>query len=542
LHAVLSPLSPSDSILLLRSSVRRLRRAFVVVVAPSSSLGRSFSSSSFKINNCSVVSRGGAASRFSSSSSSSFSSSRFISRRRATTTTTTTRGFGGDEKEEEEKKKKTMSTPPRALSLSRLSNENHEPHETTREEEEEHLQKVAEEDLKDSNFVRNDEDTNDKNGTTTTATTTTTLSGKEEYWAPLNEDISKLHIADGVALEAKVYGDEDAPVQVVWGHGLGSSMTNEDKESLWNFWDVRERGDVSGTATTTCDEEGDASDGSESEEDLENLKDEKVRIVRYNARGHGYSSPAETSSQAKWENMAADMLKVANLKQQTRISKKTGKEKKQKLILGGASMGAAVTLHAAVQRGDVVPDGLVLVIPPTIYEQRKKREKNLKKKALEGPPPPPRLRKPRPIFDGEPEEVYIPRATVELGMRDESYVAVSVGAAQSNLPPPEEISNVMAKVPCLLLAWDCGDKTHPLKSAEELKKLIPHCEMHVAKTLEDTEQWPRMIRDFIRSISRSSDNFSGTPIRGYNNKNTSGGGDETEVTTTDWDTTDHDRY
>jgi pimeloyl-ACP methyl ester carboxylesterase len=322
-------------------------------------------------------------------------------------------------------------------------------------------------------------------------------------------------------------------------------MTNEDKESLWNFWDVRERGDVSGTATTTCDEEGDASDGSESEEDLENLKDEKVRIVRYNARGHGYSSPAETSSQAKWENMAADMLKVANLKQQTRISKKTGKEKKQKLILGGASMGAAVTLHAAVQRGDVVPDGMVLVIPPTIYEQRKKREKNLKKKALEGPPPPPRLRKPRPIFDGEPEEVYIPRATVELGMRDESYVAVSVGAAQSNLPPPEEISNVMAKVPCLLLAWDCGDKTHPLKSAEELKKLIPHCEMHVAKTLEDTEQWPRMIRDFIRRISRSSDNFSGTPIRGYNNKNTSGGGgggDETEVTTTDWDTTDHDRY
>ena len=431
-------------------------------------------------------------------------------------------------------------------SLSRLSNENHERHETTREEEEEHLQKAAEEDLNDANFVRNDDDTNDKNGTaTTTTTTTTTLSGKEEYWAPLNEDISKLHIADGVALEAKVYGDEDAPVQVVWGHGLGSSMTNEDKESLWNFWDVRERGDVSGTATTTCDEEGDASDGSESEEDLENLKDEKVRIVRYNARGHGYSSPAETSSQAKWENMAADMLKVANLKQQTRISKKTGKEKKQKLILGGASMGAAVTLHAAVQRGDVVPDGMVLVIPPTIYEQRKKREKNLKKKALEGPPPPPRLRKPRPIFDGEPEEVYIPRATVELGMRDESYVAVSVGAAQSNLPPPEEISNVMAKVPCLLLAWDCGDKTHPLKSAEELKKLIPHCEMHVAKTLEDTEQWPRMIRDFIRRISRSSDNFSGTPIRGYNNKNTSGGGgggDETEVTTTDWDTTDHDRY
>ena len=418
------------------------------------------------------------------------------------------------------KKKMTIQN----AGLSRLSNENHEQHETTREEEEHNILMQEEEN--------------------------TTTTNKEEHWAPLHEDISELRIAEGVALEAKVYGDEDAPVQVVWGHGLGSSMTNEDKESLWNFWDVSERGDASsagpGTATTTCDEDG--SDGSASEEEeevglenLENLKDEKVRIVRYNARGHGYSSPAETSSQAKWENMAADMLKVANLKQQTRISKKTGKEKKQKLILGGASMGAAVVLHAAVQRGDVFPDGMVLVIPPTIYEQRKKREKNLKKKALEGPPPPPRLRKPRPIFDGEPEEVYVPRATVEFGMRDESYVAVSVGAAQSNLPPPEEISNVVAKVPCLLLAWDCGDKTHPVKSAEELKKLIPHCEMHVAKTLEDTEQWPRMIRDFIRSISRSSEGNvvrrEGTTVTTMHDKDY-----ETEVTTTDWDTTDHDRY
>ena len=199
--------------------------------------------------------------------------------------------------------------------LSRLSNENHEQHETTREEEEHNILMQEEEN-------------------------TTTTNTKEEHWAPLHEDISELRIAEGVALEAKVYGDEDAPVQVVWGHGLGSSMTNEDKESLWNFWDVSERGDASsagnGTATTTCDEDG--SDGSASEEEeevglenLENLKDEKVRIVRYNARGHGYSSPAETSSQAKWENMAADMLKVANLKQQTRISKKTGKGKETKV-------------------------------------------------------------------------------------------------------------------------------------------------------------------------------------------------------------------
>ena len=103
--------------------------------------------------------------------------------------------------------------------LSRLSNENHEQHETTREEEEHNILMQEEEN-------------------------TTTTNTKEEHWAPLHEDISELRIAEGVALEAKVYGDEDAPVQVVWGHGLGSSMTNEDKESLWNFWDVSERGDA----------------------------------------------------------------------------------------------------------------------------------------------------------------------------------------------------------------------------------------------------------------------------------------------------------
>jgi hypothetical protein len=136
----------------------------------------------------------------------------------------------------ERKEKMTIQT---NAGLSRLSNENHEQHETTREEEEHNILMQEEEN-------------------------TTTTNTKEEHWAPLHEDISELRIAEGVALEAKVYGDEDAPVQVVWGHGLGSSMTNEDKESLWNFWDVSERGDASsagnGTATTTCDEDG--SDGS----------------------------------------------------------------------------------------------------------------------------------------------------------------------------------------------------------------------------------------------------------------------------------------
>ena len=88
-------------------------------------------------------------------------------------------------------------------------------------------------------------------------------------------------------------------------------MTNEDTESLWNFWDVDEREEernIPGggmaaptTTTTTCEDEEDHNDDSEKSseeeiiEDVEHAKEENVRIVRYNARGHGYSSPAETS-------------------------------------------------------------------------------------------------------------------------------------------------------------------------------------------------------------------------------------------------------
>ena len=50
------------------------------------------------------------------------------------------------------------------------------------------------------------------------------------------------------------------------------------------------------------------------------------------AVGVAAGEAGEAGSEGKWGKMAADMLKVGNLKQQTRISEKTGKVNKQKLI------------------------------------------------------------------------------------------------------------------------------------------------------------------------------------------------------------------
>ena len=161
--------------------------------------------------------------------------------------------------------------------------------------------------------------------------------------------------------------------------------------------------------------------------------------------------------------MAVDMLKVANLKQHTRISKKTGKEKKQKLILGGASMGAV----ACTPPRGCLSDGIVLVLP-TICRQRKKRAE-LEEEGV------------RTAAAAEVEETEATptasRKRCTCQERRWSLVCKTNRTwrfllARATFTTRRKRLQAMAKMR-FALSWDCGDATHPLKSAEELKKLIP---------------------------------------------------------------------
>src|SRR5215212_820433 len=60
------------------------------------------------------------------------------------------------------------------------------------------------------------------------------------------------------------------------------------------------------------------------------------------------------------------------------------------------------------------------------------------------------------------------------------------GAASSDLPPPEAISEI--RKPTLILAWD-GDPGHPVATAERLHELIPGSALHVARTPEEVRTW-----------------------------------------------------
>ena len=203
---------------------------------------------------------------------------------------------------------------------------------------------------------------------------------------------SFVEIRDGVSLETRQYGDATgSKALVVWGHGLCNSLEGEDEDMLWDFWAKKTvgEGDIDGRASTD-DDAGAIEMG--------------ANVVRYSARGHGESSPSTAPADCAWDTLGGDMLDLA---------RRQRRDASQKLILGGASMGAASAIHAAVrvQRereragSDPVSNpneiaGLVLVIVPTFHESRRRRRTQILAAAERGYDSFYKSKKPRPIFRG----------------------------------------------------------------------------------------------------------------------------------------------
>ena len=64
-------------------------------------------------------------------------------------------------------------------------------------------------------------------------------------------------------------------------------------------------------------------------------------------------------------------------------------------------------------------------------------------------------------------------------VREEAFDAVMEGGIVTDFPPDDTVRRALDGVPTLVLAWDCGDKTHPVSSAERLRELVPHAEVCV---------------------------------------------------------------
>ena len=201
-----------------------------------------------------------------------------------------------------------------------------------------------------------------------------------------------------------------------------------------------------------------------------------IRLVRYDARGHGRSEAGRDEVASAWSALGADLLELIST---------LGLERP---VAGGASMGVATTLHAAVRAPDSFA-GMVLLIPPTAWETRKPQAdlyrggaELVEARGIEA-----YLEATRAAFSARPLPGFTPAMLETLldGMRAKSALELARllrGAAASDLPEPARIRAL--GIPALVIATR-DDPGHPLSTAERLVELLPTAELIVLRDLRD---------------------------------------------------------
>ncbi|MBK8308114.1 MAG: alpha/beta fold hydrolase [Gammaproteobacteria bacterium] len=244
----------------------------------------------------------------------------------------------------------------------------------------------------------------------------------------------------------------------VWGHALQCSMQADEASTIFDW---------PGLATT-------------------------VQLIRYDARAHGESCAEHDPQACRWESLARDMWRVAE-----DCGANTA-------VLGGASMGCATALHAAMLHPERVL-GLVLVIPPTAWELRPRQARAYRIMArvvrFTGRLPfrlaASMLGKATP---GTPLRAMARAVVRELATRDPRNVEAAFnGAALSDLPSPARLAQL--GMPTLILAWQ-NDTAHPIGVAQRLASLLPDATLVVAENDAAIRRWPEEVARFLDSIRR----------------------------------------
>ncbi len=211
-------------------------------------------------------------------------------------------------------------------------------------------------------------------------------------------------------------------------------------------------------------------------------------VIRYDARGHGRSPAGTTPEDSEWARLAEDFLAVAD------------DQEAESFVAGGASMGCATVLHAALRAPERV-HAMVLAIAPTAWETRAAQAETylgsvgfLEAKGIEAFIEASRKLPAQPPWSAERREVRYRH----LATMDPAALALALrGAAQSNLPPRDEVASLTA--PALILAWD-GDPGHPLSTAESLSELLAGSQLVIARSAEEVSGWPSTVAAFVADL------------------------------------------
>jgi pimeloyl-ACP methyl ester carboxylesterase len=270
---------------------------------------------------------------------------------------------------------------------------------------------------------------------------------------------SYLQPFDDVELAVRQRGNG---MPLVWGHALLGSIRVDDQADIWQ-WDEIEK---------------------------------HVRLVRYDARGHGNSDGSYDPGDYRWSHLAGDMLSVA----------RSVSASKERYVLGGASMGCCTALEAALQAPERVA-GLVLVLPTTAWRTRRKQVGIYRRQAwasgVFGTTPYRLLGLLPAETTREDARRRLSRTTArELATANPLYVqAALTGAARSDLPDTGTLRQL--DMPTIIFSWK-DDRIHPVSTAEILADTLPNVLSLEISEPGDTGDWTDKLCGFLDQLHTGS--------------------------------------
>lgn len=211
------------------------------------------------------------------------------------------------------------------------------------------------------------------------------------------------------------------------------------------------------------------------------------RVIRYDTRGHGGSAPGPDDAAHATHALGAELISLADA---------LGIER---FVAGGASMGCATTMHAAVMAPQRI-ERLVLLIPPTAWATRPAQQtlyRGTKEILCEGGKAPfmmmfqqaMRLRSLVPGF--EPASETLLQTLTEWD--SEALALVFGGNAGSDMPAREALEPL--QIPAMIVSVD-GDRSHPVSSAEGLQACLRNSVLTKLDRLDASVIAP-LLRDFL---------------------------------------------
>jgi 3-oxoadipate enol-lactonase len=213
---------------------------------------------------------------------------------------------------------------------------------------------------------------------------------------------------------------------------------------------------------------------------------EGFTVIRYDGRGHGRTPAGPTAAAHRWDQLARDVVDLADALGLDRFA------------AGGISMGAAVTLGAALRARDRV-SAMLLLAPPTAWQTRPAERQNYRDLAALGTAARVAAHT-QADLDARFPDGALPeslRAMVaHLRAADwPGLERVILGAADSDLPDPRELTRL--EVRTLLRAWP-GDAGHPLSTAEALATVLPRVEYELLQGFDDAAGMQRAFASLRR--------------------------------------------